>query len=65
LFHLVGKRLFINTVERLFLQIAVLGEAPFTLETGVKETVNWYANGSERIVAPVLKDVRGTAGMTS
>ncbi|HMC97382.1 MAG TPA: hypothetical protein VKG92_07015, partial [Flavobacteriales bacterium] len=38
--------------------IEALGEAPFSLEEGVAETVRWYDNGSERIVAPVRKDVR-------
>lgn len=38
--------------------IAALGEAPWTLEAGVKEMVKWYDNGSERIVAPTRKDVR-------
>jgi nucleoside-diphosphate-sugar epimerase len=34
------------------------GKAPFTLDMGVKETIRWYRAGSERIVSPVLKDVR-------
>lgn len=38
--------------------IAALGEAPYSLAQGVKEMVEWYDNGSERIRAPVLKDVR-------
>lgn len=38
--------------------IDALGEAPWTLEAGVKEMVKWYDSGSERIVAPTLKDVR-------
>jgi nucleoside-diphosphate-sugar epimerase len=42
--------------------IDALGEAPFTMEAGVKEMVRWYDNGSERIIAPVLKDVRQKTG---
>lgn len=42
--------------------IGALGEAPFTLEAGVKEMVRWYDNGSERIIAPTLKDVRKKPG---
>ncbi len=38
--------------------IEALGEAPFTIEAGVKEMVHWYDSGSERIVAPTLIDVR-------
>lgn len=38
--------------------IAALGEAPFSLEDGVREMVAWYDNGSERIQAHTLKDVR-------
>jgi nucleoside-diphosphate-sugar epimerase len=38
--------------------IAAFGEAPYSIESGVKEMVRWYDGGSERIVAPVLKDVR-------
>jgi nucleoside-diphosphate-sugar epimerase len=38
--------------------IAALGEAPFSLEKAVDETITWYENGSERIVAHTLKDVR-------
>ncbi|MBL7982861.1 MAG: NAD(P)-dependent oxidoreductase [Flavobacteriales bacterium] len=38
--------------------IQVVGEAPWTMQEGVKAMVRWYDNGSERIVAPVLKDVR-------
>lgn len=44
--------------------IAAFGEAPWTLEAGVDAMVKWYDNGSERIVAHTLKDVRlkpGTA----
>ncbi|MBL8001351.1 MAG: NAD(P)-dependent oxidoreductase [Flavobacteriales bacterium] len=38
--------------------IAAFGEAPYSLEQGVKEMVRWYDNGSERIVGHTLKDVR-------
>ncbi|MBK8611889.1 MAG: NAD(P)-dependent oxidoreductase [Flavobacteriales bacterium] len=38
--------------------IQVVGEAPWTMQEGVKAMVRWYDNGSERIVGPVLKDVR-------
>jgi len=38
--------------------IQVVGEAPWTMQEGVKAMVLWYDNGSERIVGPVLKDVR-------
>ncbi|MFN6176768.1 MAG: NAD-dependent epimerase/dehydratase family protein [Flavobacteriales bacterium] len=38
--------------------IQVVGEAPWSIQDGVKAMVRWYDNGSERIVAPVLKDVR-------
>jgi nucleoside-diphosphate-sugar epimerase len=38
--------------------IQVVGEAPWTMQEGVKAMVRWYDNGSERIIAPVLKDVR-------
>jgi GlcNAc-P-P-Und epimerase len=38
--------------------IDALGEAPWTIEAGVKETVKWYDNGSERIIKPVRIDVR-------
>jgi GlcNAc-P-P-Und epimerase len=37
---------------------AAFGKAPFSLEQGVDETVKWYENGSERIIAHTLKDVR-------
>ena len=37
--------------------IQALGEAPYTVEAGAKETVRWYDNGSDRIVAHTLKDV--------
>ena len=38
--------------------INALGEAPFSIEAGVKDTVKWYDNGSERIIKPVRIDVR-------
>ena len=38
--------------------IAAVGEAPFSLEQAVDETITWYENGSERIIAHTLKDVR-------
>lgn len=38
--------------------IAALGEAPFRLEQAVDETIKWYENGSDRIIAHTLKDVR-------
>ena len=38
--------------------IDALGEAPFSIEAGVKDTVKWYDNGSERIIKPVRIDVR-------
>lgn len=38
--------------------IDAFGEAPFSLEAGVKETIRWYDGGSERIVPPSLIDVR-------
>jgi len=38
--------------------IAALGEAPFSLEDAVDKTITWYENGSERIIAHTLKDVR-------
>lgn len=38
--------------------IAALGEAPFSLEKAVDETIKWYENGSDRIIAHTLKDVR-------
>ncbi len=44
---------------------AALGVAPYSLEQGVKETIRWYRNGSERIVAPTLKDVREKPGPTA
>ena len=38
--------------------VEAFGEAPFSLEQGVDETIKWYENGSERIIAHTLKDVR-------
>ncbi len=38
--------------------IAAFGEAPWSLEAGVDEMVKWYDNGSERVIAHTLKDVR-------
>ncbi len=38
--------------------IAALGEAPFSLEKAVDETITWYLSGSERTIAHTLKDVR-------
>lgn len=38
--------------------IAALGEAPFPLAEAVDKTITWYENGSERIIAHTLKDVR-------
>jgi nucleoside-diphosphate-sugar epimerase len=38
--------------------IDALGEAPYGMEEGVREMVNWYDNGSERIVKPTRIDVR-------
>ncbi len=39
--------------------IQALGEAPCTLEEGCGRTmVRWYDNGSDRIIAHTLKDVR-------
>jgi len=38
--------------------IDALGEAPYSLEQGVDEMVKWYENGSDRIIAHTLKDVR-------
>lgn len=37
---------------------SALGTAPIQLEKGVDEMVRWYENGSERIIAHTLKDVR-------
>ncbi|MCC7502582.1 MAG: NAD(P)-dependent oxidoreductase [Flavobacteriales bacterium] len=41
--------------------IQAFGEAPYSVEAGVKEMVRWYDNGSDRIVAHTLKDVRQKA----
>jgi nucleoside-diphosphate-sugar epimerase len=41
--------------------IQAFGEAPYSVEAGVKEMVRWYDNGSERIQAHTLKDVRQKA----
>lgn len=38
--------------------IAALGEAPYSMEQAVDETIKWYENGSDRIIAHTLKDVR-------
>jgi hypothetical protein len=38
--------------------IAALGEAPWTLAAGVKETVRWYDHESTAAQAPLLRDVR-------
>jgi nucleoside-diphosphate-sugar epimerase len=38
--------------------IEALGEAPFSIEAGVKEMVHWYDSGSERILKPTRIDVR-------
>ncbi len=38
--------------------IASLGEAPYSLEKAVDQTIHWYENGSDRIIAHTLKDVR-------
>ncbi len=38
--------------------INAFGEAPWTLDAGAKEMVRWYDDGSERIIAHTLKDVR-------
>lgn len=38
--------------------IVAFGEAPYSLEQGVEAMVKWYDNGSDRIVAHTLKDVR-------
>jgi nucleoside-diphosphate-sugar epimerase len=42
--------------------IEVLGEAPYTMEEGIKETVRWYRNSSERYVHPARIDARDNAG---
>ncbi|MFT3886349.1 MAG: NAD(P)-dependent oxidoreductase [Flavobacteriales bacterium] len=41
--------------------IAAFGEAPFSLEEGVKRTIAWYDGGSERVVPPVRIDARISA----
>lgn len=38
--------------------IEALGEAPFSMEEGIREMVRWYDGGSEKIVAHSLRDVR-------
>ena len=38
--------------------IEALGEAPYGMEEGVKEFISWYNNGSEKIIAHTLKDIR-------
>lgn len=38
--------------------IDALGEAPYSMEQGVKEFIAWYNNGSEKIIAHTLKDIR-------
>lgn len=38
--------------------IEALGEAPFTMEAGIKETIGWYDAGSERYTAGSRIDVR-------
>ena len=38
--------------------IEALGEAPYGMEEGVKEFIAWYNNGSEKIIAHTLKDIR-------
>lgn len=38
--------------------IEAFGNAPTSMEAGVDEMVRWYENGSERIIAHTLKDVR-------
>ena len=40
-----------KTIER-------LGEAPFSMEQGIAETVKWYDGGSEKIIPHEKKDVR-------
>ena len=45
--------------------IAALGEAPYTLEQSVDETIRWYENGSERFIAPARIDPREKAGHTA
>lgn len=38
--------------------VEALGEAPFSMADGIRETVAWYDNGSERVLARARKDVR-------
>lgn len=38
--------------------IDAFGDAPYPLEAAIKETIHWYNNGSEKIIAHTLKDVR-------
>ena len=38
--------------------IDALGEAPYSIDQGVKAFVTWYNEGSEKIIAHTLKDVR-------
>lgn len=38
--------------------IEAFGPAPYALPEAVKRTIAWYRNGSERIIAHTLKDVR-------
>lgn len=45
--------------------IEAFGEAPFSMEEGVKAMVRWYDDGSERIPAPVNKAVPREAPTTS
>lgn len=40
--------------------VEAFGHAPYSLREGVKEMVEWYDDGSERIAHPVRKDVRVT-----
>ena len=38
--------------------IEALGEAPFGMDEGIRETIRWYDAGSERFHAGTKKDVR-------
>ena len=38
--------------------ISAFGAAPYSMEEGVRSIIAWYRNGSERIKAHTLKDVR-------
>lgn len=38
--------------------VQALGEAPYSLDEGVKEFIAWYNDDSEKIIAHTLKDVR-------